>query len=164
MMAQSSELERGRVSSLPVQAANWLWEELSRVIPIAVFFLTGFSLVLLIVKLSLAQYSIEVSTVSRALLGALISSKVVLVLNRTPLARGPVRYPRAVSVLLRTFSYGLAVIALGLTERVIDARRDHGGLIGATSFVATQTDIHRLAAVALGIALVFCAYFVLTDI
>jgi hypothetical protein len=56
------------------------------------------------------------------------------------------------------------VIALGLTERVIDARRDHGGLIGATSFVATQTDIHRLAAVALGIALVFCAYFVLTDI
>ena len=54
-------------------------------IPVGV--LAGFLLVLLIVKLALADYSIEVSTVSRALIGVLVAAKVVLIFDRMPISR-----------------------------------------------------------------------------
>jgi hypothetical protein len=141
-----------------------LWEELWRIIPIALFFLIGFTLVLLVVKLSLAEYSIEISTVSRAVLGALIAAKVVLILNRTPLARSLATYPRILPVIARTIFYGVAFIFLALAERAVEQRHEHGGLAGSISFVAQHTDMHRLMALSVGVALVFAVYFILADI
>jgi hypothetical protein len=163
-MAESARHEVRQVSSPLASAGHWLWEELLRILPITAFFLVGFLLVLLIVKLSLAQYSIEMSTLSRAVLGALIAAKVVLLLNRTPLARALERYPAAVPVVLRTVFYGTAVVILGMAERAIDERHDHGGVAGSISYVFTHTDLHRLMAIAMGVGLVFGVYFMLTEI
>src|ERR1700732_5034233 len=99
---ESADVKSSRVSSPMASVGHWLWQELWRIIPIAGFFLIGFMLVLLIIKLTLAQYSIESTTVSRAVLGALIAAKVVLILNRTPLARALRNYPRILPVLWRT--------------------------------------------------------------
>jgi hypothetical protein len=54
--------------------AAWEWtrNEARRTRPVFLFFLAGFLLVMLIVKLSLAQYSIPVSALSRAPLGAVL--------------------------------------------------------------------------------------------
>ena len=49
--------------------------------PVFVFFLIGFLRVMLIVKLSLAPYSIPVGALSRALLGAVLVAKVALILE-----------------------------------------------------------------------------------
>jgi hypothetical protein len=162
-------MERAEVKSVQGSSAlaatgYWLWEELWRVIPIAAFFLVGFMLVLWIIKLTLAQYSIETSTVSRAVLGALIAAKVVLILNHTPMARAMKRYPRILPVLWRTAFYGVCFIILALGERAIDQRHDHGGLSGSIRFVATHTDLHRLITLSLGVALVFSVYFILAEI
>ncbi len=163
-MMESAEVKSSRASAPLASVGHWLWEELWRVIPIAVFFLIGFMLVLLIIKLTLAQYSIESSTVSRAVLGALIAAKVVLLLNRTPLARALKNYPCVLPVLWRTVFYGVCFIILGLAERAIDQRRDHGGLFGSFHYVATHTDLHRLLALSIGVSLVFSVYFILSDI
>ena len=157
---ESAGIKRSRVGS----AANWLWEEFCAILPVAVFFLTGFMLVLLIIKLSLAQYSIEVSTVSRAVIGALIAAKVVLILHHTSLDRSFRDYPRALSVLWRTIFYGLAFIFLAIAERVIDQRHNHGGLAGSMSYVAQHMNMHRVMALSIGVALVFCVYFILAEI
>jgi hypothetical protein len=161
---EHAEVKSVQRSSALASVGHWLWEELWRVIPIALFFLTGFMLVLLIIKLTLAQYSIETSTVSRAVLGALIAAKVVLILNHTPLARALRRYPRILPVLLRTLFYGLVFVILALAERAIEQRHDHGGLFRSIGYVATHTDLHRLMALSLGVALVFAVYFTLLEI
>ncbi len=161
---QSVEIGSSRASSTLASAGHWLWEEVWRIVPIALFFLVGFLLVLLIIKLTLAQYSIEVSTVSRAVLGALIAAKVVLILNRTPLARRMKNYPRIVPVLWRTFFYGFCFILLALAERAFDQRRDHGGFAASFNYVIAHTDVHRLMAMAIGVALVFCVYFILAEV
>jgi hypothetical protein len=162
-MAHGANL-KSRLARSIMMVARWFNEELRHILPITLFFLIGFLLVLVIVKLSLAQFSIHVSTLSRAVLGAAIASKVVLLLKRTPLGRDLAGYPRAVPVLLHTIFYGLAVIVLGLTENVLRARHAHGGLLKAIAYVAAHTEIHRIGAVAVGVSLVFCVYFILDEI
>jgi len=157
---ESAGTKRSRIYS----AANWLWEEFWKILPIALFFLTGFMLVLLIVKLTLAQYSIEVSTVSKAVIGALIAAKVVLILHHTSLDRSFREYPRVLSVIWRTIFYGLAFIFLAIAERVLDQRREHGGLANSMSYVAQHMEMHRVMALAVGIAMVFCVYFILLEL
>jgi len=49
--------------------------------PVFLFFLTGFLLLLLLVKLALAQFSIEMRPLSNAFVGALIAAKAALVLD-----------------------------------------------------------------------------------
>jgi len=161
---ESASLKSSQAFSPLASAGHWLWEELWRVIPIALFFLIGFMLVLLIVKVTLAEYSVEFSTVSRAVIGALIAAKVVLILDHTRMARAMAKLPRIVPVLGRTLFYGTAFLILALTERAIDQRHDHGGLAASFQYVATHTDLHRLLALSIGVGLVFCVYFILADI
>ena len=61
---------------------GWLTKELREVIPVTLFFFIGFALVLMLVKLILAQYPIPVAVLSRAMLASLIVGKVVLVLEK----------------------------------------------------------------------------------
>lgn len=145
-------------------AGRWLRDEFRTARPVFVFFLAGFLLMLWIVKLALAQYSIEVSTLGRAVIGAAIAAKVVLILDETPLARGFERYPRILAVLAKTFAYGVVFILLGIAERIIDVHRRLGGFGAAARAVLPQMGLHRLLALALGVSLVFAAYFVLSEI
>jgi len=59
---------------------NALW-------PVFVFFLVGFLLLILLLKAALAQFSIEVTVLSNAVIGALLAAKAALVLDETPLRR-----------------------------------------------------------------------------
>jgi hypothetical protein len=54
-------------------ADNWLLREFNSLWPVFLFFLVAFLLQLLIIKLALAQFSIPVSALSKALVGAHIS-------------------------------------------------------------------------------------------
>jgi hypothetical protein len=144
--------------------ARWLHRELKAARLPFVFFLTGFLLVLSIIKLSLAQYSIEVSTIGRALFGALIAAKVVLIFDKTPVGRVFATQPRTVVIIYKTLVYGFGVIALGYAERIFDAWRHIGSPGPAFLFAVEQVEIHRLMATALGISLVFAVYFTLAEI
>jgi hypothetical protein len=143
---------------------SWLRREFKAARSAFLFFFGGFLLVLLIVKLALAQYSIEVSTLGRAVIGAFIAAKVVLIFEETPLGRLFATLPRIVAVIYKTLVYGLGVIVLGYIERIIDAWREMGSLGRALRYVTEQMGVHRLLAAALGITLVFAVYFMLAEI
>ena len=55
--------------------------------PVFLFFLIGFLLLLLLVKLVLANFSIEMTALPKAVIGALLAAKAALILDGTPLAR-----------------------------------------------------------------------------
>ncbi|MGH7988466.1 MAG: hypothetical protein ACREQX_19560 [Candidatus Binataceae bacterium] len=150
-------------SRMPPAAARWLRREFIELLPVVGFFLIGFLIVLLIVKLVLAQYAIAISALSRAVFGALIAGKVVLVLERTSLARGFKAYPRIIAVMVKTVFYGLAVMVLGIADRVLHEWRHGAGFVSALHALSAY-GMHRLLAVALAVSMVFAVYFVLAEI
>lgn len=143
---------------------HWLHHEVTAARPIFLFFLTGFLLQLLIVKLVLAQFSIPLFAVSKALLGAILAAKAVLILDNTPLARKLERYPRAIAVAVKTLLYGSGTLMLGYLERFIEGLHRTGTFDGAIGSISEQTNWYRFCAWILGISLVFAIYFVLSEI
>jgi hypothetical protein len=143
---------------------NWLGREAKVAWPIASFFFIGFVIVLLIVKLMLEQYSIETVTLSRALIGALIAAKVVLILDKTPVARSFKSYPRIIPVVAKAAVYALSFILVTKLEQSLDAWRHSGAVQSDRASMSIHGDLHRLLAVALGVGIVFAVYFALSEI
>ena len=73
------------------QEFNALW-------PVFVFFLVGFILLILLLKAALAEFSIEVTLLSNAVIGALLAATAALGLSETPLGRTLERYRRIVEI------------------------------------------------------------------
>lgn len=143
---------------------GWLRHEAAEAHSIFVFFLIGFLLQLLIIKLVLAEFSIPLFAISKALLGAVLAAKAVLILDTTSLARKLERYPRAIAVAVKTILYGGGTLILGCLERLIEAIFRTGSLDGAIASVTDQMNLYRFFAWILGISLVFAIYFVWSEI
>ncbi|MBV8136791.1 MAG: hypothetical protein JO121_14340 [Deltaproteobacteria bacterium] len=140
-------------------AGRFLRREFVAVWPVFVFFLTGFLLLLVLVKLALAQFSIEVKALSNALVGALIAAKAALVLDETPLARSLERYRRIVAVAVKTLFYGIVSLAMGYLERFLEAFHKVRHFDQAFREVVQHANHNRLLGWALGISIVFALYF-----
>jgi hypothetical protein len=121
-------------------------------------------LLLLLVKLALAQYSIEITALSRAFVGALIAAKAALVLDETPLARALERYRRIVAVAVKTFLYGIAFLLMGYLERVVEALHKTHEIGGAIGYVVDHASQYRLLGWALGVSIIFALYFSFAEI
>ncbi len=145
------------------RVVTWLAREFSEAVPIACFFFVGFVIVLMIVKLSLAQYSIQIPALSRALVGALIAAKVVLILDNTRVARSFRRYPRIVPVIAKTAVYALCVVLLRMLELALDSAR-HPTMADSILPDLVHGGSPRLLAVILGVSAVFAIYFILAEI
>lgn len=127
--------------------------------PVFLFFLTGFSLLILLIKLVLAQFSIETTVLSNAIVGALIAAKVALVLDETPLARSLEKYRRAVAVAVKTFFYGTMALVFGYLERFLEALHKVHHADATIQYVISHSNHYRLTAWILGISIIFALYF-----
>ncbi|MGO9061067.1 MAG: hypothetical protein ACLQU2_27355 [Candidatus Binataceae bacterium] len=132
--------------------------------PVFLFFLAGFLLLITLVKLALVQFSVEITALSNAVVGALIAAKAALVLDETPLARNLDRYRRIVAVAVKTLFYGVVSLLLGYVERFIEALHKVHNFDAAVRYVIEHASIYRLLAWALGISLVFGLYFAFVEI
>jgi hypothetical protein len=154
----------GRVLHKFAAVGEWLYREFVAAWPVFIFFLVGFLLLLSIIKLVLADFSIEVTAFSKAVVGALFAAKAVLVLDETPLARHLEQYRRISAVAVKTFIYGAITLLLGFLERLLEARHRVHTLAAAADYVVAHANMYRLFAWALGISLVFAIYFALFEI
>jgi hypothetical protein len=136
-----------------------LHREFAEAWPVFLYFLAGFLLLLVLIKLVLAEFSIEITALSKAVVGALLAAKTVLILDETPLARSLERYRRIVAVAVKTLLYGVAGLLLGYLERLLDALHKVHGVVVAFEYVIAHANDYRLLAWALGISIVFAHYF-----
>jgi hypothetical protein len=146
------------------KTGGFLRREFDATWPVFLFFLTGFVLLILLIKLVLAEFSIEVRVVSTAVVGALFAAKAAIVLDDTPLARALESYRRIVAVAVKTFLYAAATILLGFVERLLEALHKVHSLGGAFQYVAGHANEDRLLAWVLGISIVFGLYFSFVEI
>lgn len=147
-----------------VAAGKWLYRELVAAWPPFLFFMIGFLLLLLIIKLTLETFSIEMTAFSKALVGALFAAKAVLILDEMPISRYLREYRRIVAVVAKTLIYGTITLLLGFLERTIEALHRVHTVRGAGLYVVDHASMYRLLAWSVGISVVFAQYFALDEI
>jgi hypothetical protein len=142
---------------------KWLHREYVAARPVFIFFLVAFLLQLTIIKLAVAQY-IPITAFSKALVGALLAAKAVLILDETPIGRSLERYRKIVAVTVKTLLYGFGTLLLGYLERFLEALHRVGSFDGAVRDMIDQANLYRFFAWTLGVTLIFAIYFVLSEI
>jgi hypothetical protein len=143
---------------------RFLHKEVVAAWPLFLFFLTGFLLLMLIIKLVLADFSIEMRVLSNAVVGALIAAKAALILDETPLARSLENYRRILAVAVKTFFYAIVTLLMGYLERFLEALHKTHGFAEAIQYVVGHADHYRLLGWTLGISIVFALYFAFFEI
>ena len=138
-------------------------EEVVSVTPAFAFFLIGFMLVLLVIKLFLAQYDIGFSAFPEAVIGALFAAKAVLVLDHRDYARLR-RFPRVYAVVCKTALYVLVVLLFATAERIFNGYRQTGSLSEGAAFFFHRINRDRFMGAMLCVAIVFAAYFVMREV
>src|SRR6202167_6206518 len=155
------------MSAVPQSIAatgKWLHREFVAARPVFIFFLVAFLLQLLIIKLAVAQFSVPISAFSKAVVGALLAAKAVLLLDETPIGRSLEHYRKIVAVAVKTVLYGFGTLLLGYLERFLEASHRDASFDGAVRDMIDQANVHRFFAWVLGVTLIFAIYFVLSEI
>ena len=97
-----------------------------------------------------------------ALIGSLILSKVVLILEHVPLGTWVRRQPAWMGVVLRTMLYGGGVVVVMLLEKGFEGRHDAGGFVGALSSLSHHADLPHLWANAICITAALLFYNIMS--
>ncbi len=124
--------------------ADWkskVGAELHGLIVPMVFFAVWFGFFVTLKQLILAEYAIAFRGLSKMVVGALVLSKVVLILEHVPLGSWVARRPAWLDVVLRTSLYAVGVLVVLVVERAFETRHEHGGFAAAVGEM-TQ-GVHR---------------------
>lgn len=110
----------------------------------ALYFGCWLAVLLVIKKLILAEYEIKFYGISKALIGALVLSKVVIVLEHVPLGAWIRARPAWVDVIFRTALYAFGVFIVLLLEKAFEGRHEYGGFVPSLSAVFQHADIYHV--------------------
>jgi hypothetical protein len=126
---------------------------------VTLYFLGCFGIVLTLKKLFLADYHIEFYALTAAIVGALIASKLVLILDATRAGtRFDVRLPLAVAALYKTLIYMIAAGIVLFGERLFHAYRESGMLVQALADLWMHRDLNIILAKIICIGVAFAGY------
>ncbi len=118
-----------------------LKNELFTMMLLAAYFGAWLATLVLLKNLVLAEYHITAYGFSAILVGALVLSKVVLVLEHVSLGQWVRSRPAWVNVILRTALYSLGVFIVLVLEKTIEGSHEYGGLAGSLSALFERADI-----------------------
>ncbi len=92
----------------------------------------------------LTEYKVEFSGISKAIIGALILAKVVLVIDLIPLSKWTRQHPAIYFIFFRTLFNIVAVFILLLLEKAFEARHEYGGFGSSLSQVFQHRDVYHV--------------------
>lgn len=141
-----------------------LKREIKKLGSLALFFFIGFIYILVVMKLFLKEYSIDTYVFSKAVIGALFAAKAVAILDYAPWLNRFKQAPRYIDVLYKTVVYTLAVVLLGILEKLIHAVRHHEVLAEAIARSLQPSELYRFSAFILCIAVVFFLHNIFAEI
>jgi hypothetical protein len=143
---------------------KWLVHEMRQLFPVTLFFFVGFGLILLIVKLILQDYSVQVGVLSRAMLLSLIAGKVVLLLENVRLDERFPNLPRSGLIAIKTAFYGTGAVIAGIIEKIVEYWRSSAGLGEAMREAWLNSSGSRFSATVLCLTLLFATYFTFVEL
>lgn len=137
---------------------RWLGEELRTLVAVTLYFAACFTVVMVLKQLLLAEYGIRFNGIATAVIVALVTAKVVIVLQKVPLGRWVEHQPAVVDVVVRTIFYTSATMVALLLERAFESRAEHGGFAASVAMVFEHRDIAQVWATTICVSLAFLAY------
>ncbi len=138
-------------------------EDAVAIAPAALFFLCGFGLILLIIKLFIASYAIQLRVLSNTIIGALIAAKVSLILDRMDWARAH-GYARGAVVAGKVMLYTSCAVVIGLAEHLIEGWRKSGSFDGSLLLFQRHFNPSHFFAIVLCVAMLFAVFFVMQEV
>ena len=135
-----------------------LLKEIKIVAKTALYFAIVFVILMLMKKLDLKDYNIEFNGLSQALIGALVLSKVIILMNLIVLGPWIQRKPPIVDILLRTILYTAGVLAVILLEKAFEQRHEANGFGNALAYVFSHRDVYHVWSTKLGSAAAIFIY------
>ena len=121
-----------------------LISELEELAETGLYFGTWLGVLVLLKKLILVEYHIGFSGASAALVGALVLSKVVLILEHVPLGRWTRNHPAWIDVVLRTAMYSVGVAVVLLLEKGFEGRHEAGGFWPSLNALFEDADLSHV--------------------
>jgi hypothetical protein len=138
--------------------AKFIKHEAKELLVVTLFFLSGFLLILVLFELMLEDYGIHFNAWAKAVVGALVLAKVVLILRGRAFMQALPNYYGIVRVLYKTITYLVGVFVILTLERVVEAYGDAGGFITALKHVAETRKIYHVMAVTLLVGVLLAAF------
>lgn len=148
----------------PLKFLKRLLKEIKEAGLISLYFLFCFSIVLFLKKLFLASYGIDFYVMSKAIVGALILGKVVLILDKTPLGNRFQNKPIYIDVIYRSLVYASIVFLILLAEQTFHLYQESGSFKSAIMERYESRDLNYFIATNLCVYLSFIVYNVFSAI
>lgn len=127
-----------------MSTSDKLKHELKAILLAMLYFGAWIGTLLVVKKLLLTEYHIAFNGFSKALVGALILSKVVLILEHVPLGAWLRDKPVFFDVILRTILYALGTLVVMLLEKGFESRHEQGGFGNSLMNVFQHPDIPHI--------------------
>lgn len=121
-----------------------LKDEIKAIGVAALYFGCWIGALLLLKSLVLAEYKIAFHGWSVAVVGALVLSKVVLILEHVSLGAWVRARPAWVDVILRTAMYTLGVAVVLALEKGFEDRHEYGGFVPTLRYLFRHEDVHHV--------------------
>lgn len=125
-------------------AKEKLVEELRSLTLAWIYFSCWLGVLVLLKKLVLAEYRIEFDGLSIALMGALVLSKVVLILENVSLGSWTRTSPAWIEVALRTAMYSVGVFVVLVLEKAFEGRHELGGFVPSLASIFQRADMDHV--------------------
>lgn len=123
-----------------------LKNEIRTLLLLTIYFIIWIGVLVILKKLILAEYDIQFKGWSMVLVGALILSKVVSILEHVSLGSWVKKQPAYVDVILRTILYSVGVFIVLVLEKGLEGRHEHGGFISSVSYGFDESNIYHIYA------------------
>ena len=129
-----------------------LKHEIKAVVMVTLFFAAWLGILMVLKVLILEEYHVQFGGFSKALIGAMILAKVVLILEHVPLGVWLRNQPVWVDVVLRTILYAFGTFVVMLLEKAFESRNEHGGVGPALIHVFQHRDMPHLWVNTIGVS------------
>ncbi len=137
---------------------RWLTAELRSLAWLTLYFAACYAIIMLLKQLWLEEYGIAFRGIATALVAAVITAKVVIVLDHIPMTRRLQALPGIIEVVTRSAIYTGFVLAIMTAEKVFESRAEHGGLINALEDILVHPDMPEVVGTAVMVALAFLSH------
>ncbi|MEX0810445.1 MAG: hypothetical protein WD044_17115 [Dongiaceae bacterium] len=146
------------------KTVRWLGGEIREILPPTIFFFIAFALLLVTQSLVLKEHGIDVWDWGRAIVGALIVGKVVLIVDKFSFVdRYPDR-PLIWNALWKTLIYNIAATAVHYLEKLLPPIFDGKGFSEANRTLFAATDWEHIVLVHMWLAVLVFAYCCLREL
>ena len=141
-----------------------LKHELKKIGSLSLFFFIGYGYILILMKLFLKEFSVDVSIFTKVVIYALVSAKSVAIMDMTPWMNRFEESPRYLQVLYKTAVYTFAVFVLSLIENLFHAYHETKVLSSALTLFLETRSFDRFLAILICVSTVFLIHNIFQEL